>query len=522
MLLNQILTLAAVALQAPVPQARPTPTLVVHITVDQFRADYLERWKSQLTGGLAWLVQHGAVFTDAYQDHAMTETAPGHATVLSGRNPHSTGIVDNDHGVSDSTADGRLLEVSGAGASPWRFRGTALFDWIAARYPDARALSVSRKDRAAILPIGKARQQVYWYQRGRFTTSRYYTTSLPDWIRSFNVDLADESAALRVWDLLLPGKEYAEPDSAPNPHLARDITFPHLLPGSPNGAYPIVATPFMDSLTLALALAGVNQLRLGRGPSPDLLAVSLSSTDAIGHAFGPDSREIHDQVLRLDRYLGQFLDSLFRLRDPQRVIVSLTADHGVTSYVRWSRTHGDTAATEVNISSVLSETELTLVSRAGPGTWLRWLGMGMLVMDRQRLEANHLDVDNVVSDLAARIRAVPGVLRTDTPRSLAAADTARDAIARRWLNAIPPDLGVELVVTLGPRDVWGPTVTAEHGQPSDDDAHVPLIIVGAGVRPGRYTGRVQVADLAPTLASLAGVRPLEKLDGRILTEALRP
>ena len=114
------------------------------------------------------------------------------------------------------------------------------------------------------------------------------------------------------------------------------------------------------------------------------------------------------------------------------------------------------------------------------------------------------------------------MLRTDTPRSLAAADTARDAIARRWLNAIPPDLGVELVVTLRPHDVWGPTLTAEHGQPSDDDTQVPLIIVGAGVRPGRYTGRVQVADLAPTLASLAGVRPLEKLDGRILTEALRP
>jgi predicted AlkP superfamily pyrophosphatase or phosphodiesterase len=520
-LLNPIVTAAALAMQAVAAQQRPTPTLVVHITVDQFRADYLERWRSQLTGGLAWLLQHGAVFSDAYQDHAMTETAPGHATVLSGRNPHSTGIVDNDHGVSDSTASGRLLDANGPGASPWRFRGTALFDWIAARYPDARALSVSRKDRAAILPIGKARQQVYWYQRGRFTTSRYYATSLPDWIRSFNIDLADESAALRVWDLLLRSREYAEPDSAPNPHLGRDITFPHLLTGSPGGAYPIAATPFMDSLTLALALAGMNRLKLGGGPSPDLLAISLSSTDAIGHAFGPDSREIHDQVLRLDRYLGQFLDSLFRLRDPQRVIVSLTADHGVTSYPRWSRAHGDTAATEVSISSVLSETEMTLVSRAGPGTWVQALGLGMLVMDRQHLEASGINVDNVVAELAARIRAVPGVLRTDTPRSLAAADTARDAIARRWINTIPPDLDVELVVTLRPHDVWGPTTTAEHGQPSDDDAQVPLIIVGAGVQPGRYTGRVQVADLAPTLASLVGVRPLEKLDGRVLTEALR-
>ena len=523
-MLYALLMLAAAALQAPGPRQRPTPaptpTLVVHITVDQFRADYLDRWRSQLTGGLAWLLQHGAVFSDAYQDHAMTETAPGHATVLSGRNPHSTGIVDNELGVQDSSANGRLLSVSGPGASPWRFRGTELFDWIQARYPDARALSVSRKDRAAILPLGKARQQVYWYQRGQFTTSRYYASSLPDWVTDFNHALADAVATLRKWDLLLPAREYAEPDSAPNPHLGRDITFPHLLPTSPDGAYPVMATPFMDSLTLALALDGLNRLRLGRGPSPDLLAVSLSSTDAIGHAFGPDSREIHDQVLRLDRYLGQFLDSLFRLRDPPRVIVSLTADHGVTPYVRWSRTHGDTTAREVNLTSALSETEMTLVARAGPGTWMRWFDLGMLVMDRRRLEASYVNVDNVVSDLAARIRAVPGVLRTDTPRSLAAADTARDAIARRWLNVIPPDLGVELVVTLQPHDVWGPVLTAEHGQPSDDDTHVALIIAGAGVRPGRYPERVQVADLAPTLALLLGVAPLEKLDGRVLTEAV--
>ena len=520
-----LLMLAAAALQAPGPRQPPAPapmpTLVVHITVDQFRADYLDRWRSQLTGGLARLLREGAVFTEAYQDHAMTETAPGHATVLSGRNPHSTGIVHNDEGVLDTTATGRLVGVTGPGASPWRFRGTELFDWIQARYPDARALSVSRKDRAAILPIGKARQQVYWYQRGQFTTSRYYAASLPDWVRSFNVDLADESAALRGWDLLLPAREYAEPDSAPNPFLGRDITFPHLLPGSRNGAYPIIATPFMDSLTLAFALAGMNKLQLGRGPSPDLLAISLSSTDAIGHAFGPDSREIHDQVIRLDRYLGQFLDSLFRLRDPRRVVVSLTADHGVTSYPQWSRAHGDTAAKEVDISSVLDATEMTLVSRAGPGAWIRWLGLGMLVIDREHLAASQIDVDRVVADLAAQIGAVPGVLRVDTPRSLARADTSRDAVARRWLNAIPPDLGVELCVTLKPHDVWGPVTNAEHGQPSEDDAHVALIIVGDGVRPGLYSQRVQVADLAPTLAQLVGVPPLEKLDGRVLTEALR-
>jgi hypothetical protein len=145
----------------------------------------------------------------------------------------------------------------------------------------------------------------------------------------------------------------------------------------------------------------------------------------------------------------------------------------------------------------------------------------MLVMDRAGLEAKGINVDSVVADVATRLRALPGVWRADTPRALAAADTARDEIARRWLNAIPSDLDVELCVTLQRHDVWGPATNAEHGQPSEDDAHVALIIAGAGVRPGRYTKRVQVADIAPTLARLLGVPPLETLDGRVLSEALR-
>ncbi len=517
-----LLSPLALALASGAPAAappRPAPALVVVITVDQCRADYLERWRGQLTGGVAWLLAHGADFTRAFQDHAMTETAPGHATVLSGRNPHSTGIVRNEEGVEDSTAG--LIGVAGPGASPRRFRGTELFDWIRARYPDARALSVSRKDRGAILPLGRARQQVYWYEGGRFTTSRYYADALPGWVEAFDAGLPAAIAADSAWTLLLPARDYAEPDSEPYEHGGRDVVFPHRLPATPaRAAAAIEGMPFMDSLTLALALDGVTRLRLGAGPQPDLLAISLSTTDAVGHAFGPDSREIHDQVLRVDRYLGRFLDSLFRLRDPRRIVIALTADHGVTPYPAWSRAHGDPAARAVSLDSLVAAARAALAARAGPGDWIRFFSVGMLAMDRAGLAARGVNVDSVVAALAGRMRATPGVLRVDTPRSLAAADTARDAVARRWRNAIPPGLGVELVVTLAPGDVWGrePLPDAEHGQPSDADSHVPLLIAGPGVRRGRYTGRVQVADLAPTLARLLGVRPLQQLDGRALKE----
>lgn len=521
-------TLALLAVLTPSPRAqvaaqrRPTPILVVHITADQFRADYLQRWRSQLSGGLARLLRTGAVFTDAYQDHAMTETAPGHATVLSGRNPHSTGILRNDEGVPDTSAMGRLLGVAGPGASPWRFRGTELFDWIAARYPNARALSVSRKDRGAILPVGRSRQQVYWYVRGTFTTSRYYADSLPEWVKAFDAHIASAYTPPRAWDLLLPAQAYAEPDSEPYESAGRSFMFPHVLPSdSAAAATAIMGTPFMDSLTLAFALDGVNALGLGKGPQPDLLAISLSTTDAIGHAYGPDSREIHDQVLRLDRYLGAFLDSLQRLRDPRRIVISLTADHGVTPYPEWSRAHGYPEARRVAYDSLLRATRAALVDRAGPGGWIRYVDVGAIALDRAGLAARGVDVDSAVADLAAAWRRLPGVQRVDTRRTLAAADTVADPIARRWRNFLAPDAPVELMITLQPKDIWAGSRSAEHGQPSDDDAHVALVIAGPGVRPGQYARRVSVVDLAPTLARLLGVRPLEKVDGRVLREALR-
>jgi len=518
----QHLALLVAALQGPVAQRPPTPQLVVHITIDQFRADYLDRWRGQLTGGLARLLDGGAVFTDAYQDHAMSETAPGHATVLSGRNPHSTGIVHNDQGVSDRNEPGELLDVAGPGASPWRLRGTELFDWMQAAWPDARALSVSRKDRAAILPLGHARQSVYWYQGGQFTTSRYYADSLPAWVRAFNARAVSARAPGLAWTPLLAPSAYAEPDSADYENHGRDFVFPHVLPADAAGAAAAVAgMPWMDSLTLALALDGVRSLGLGTGDHPDLLAVSLSTTDAVGHAFGPDSREIHDQVLRVDRYLGAFLDSLARLVAPGRMVVSLTADHGVTSFPEWWNAHGDSHAQWLDLRGLVRADSQKLAAAAGPGRWIRFFDDGLLVMDRPGLASHGVDVDSVVAAIAAQIRSYAPVLRVDTRRSLAASDTATDAIARRWINLAPPDLDAELFVTLKPHMSWGVPGNAEHGQPSDDDTHVPLILWGAGVRPGRYGGRVSVADIAPTLAAILGVRLLEKADGRVLTEALR-
>ena len=510
------------------PPAPARPKLVVVITVDQLRPDYFTRWKGQLTGGLFQLANEGAFFVDAYQDHAVTETAPGHSTILSGLWPAHNGIIRNSQGVQDSTAP-LLIATNGPGASPRRFRGTTLFDWLKAADPTARALSVSRKDRGAILPIGQAREQVYWYQSGLFTTSRYYADSLPAWVQAFNARRLPFKAANTTWTLLLPDSAYKEPDSAAWENIGRDFVFPHRLPAdSIRAAGAVAGVPTMDSLTLLFALEGFEALRLGRSKGTDILAVSLSTTDAIGHTYGPDSREIHDQVLRLDRYLAWFLKRLTDRVGRDNVVVVLTADHGVTSFPERTRARTGGAAYRVLLDTLVTAVnrDLDRLAAAGspPREWLEFDSGMLFLRDNGRFAATGIKTDSILDAATARILRVQGVARVITPADLLRADTASDPVARRWLHQLAPDAGVVLTVSLQPGSVWDiPNVPiAMHGLPSEDDAHVPIILWGRGVRRGSYTGRMNTVDIAPTLSVLLGVSPLSLVDGHARTDALLP
>lgn len=508
----------------PPPPARPK--LVVVITVDQLRPDYFTRWKGQLTGGLFQLFNEGAVFTEGYQDHAVTETAPGHSTVLSGLWPAHNGILRNSQGVQDSTAP--LLGTTGSGASPRRFRGTTLFDWLKAADPTARALSVSRKDRGAILPIGQSKEHVYWYQSGLFTTSRYYADSLPAWVQAFNARRLPFKAANTTWTLLLPDSAYKEADSASWENGGRDFLFPHRLPAdSIRAAGAVAGVPAMDSLTLLFALEGFEALRLGRRGT-DILAVSLSATDAIGHTYGPDSREVHDQVLRLDRYLAWFLKRLTDRVGRDNVVVVLTADHGVTPMPERTRARTGGAAYRVLLDTLVTAVNRDLDRLAGAGSpprdWLEFDSGMLFLRDNGRFAATGVKTDSVLDAVTARILRVQGVARVIKPADLASADTASDPVARRWLHQLSPDAGVVLTVTPQPGSIWDiPNVSiAMHGLPSEDDSHVPIILWGRGVRRGSYASRMNTVDIAPTLSVLLGVSPLSLVDGHARTEALAP
>lgn len=498
------------------------PALLVFITVDQGTPVYFTRYGSQLHGGLARLWNGGAVFTDAHQDHGTTETAPGHATTMSGRFPQHTGIVRNNAGVNDPQSP--LIGAPKAdAASPFRFRGSALIDWMRFADPRSRALSVSRKDRGAILPLGRAKQSVFWYgYNGTFTTSSYYADTLPTWVKQFNARDGGivKRFAGQSWNLLRPASDYAEPDSQPVENNGKAFLFPHVFPSdSANEVVEIANTPWMDRLTAELALEGLQQLQLGTGSSPDILAVSLSSTDAVGHRYGMDSREMHDQILRLDETLGFFLDSLYKVRDPSRVIVALTADHGMAPYPDLHFPGTDPMRGKAQITPVLTAFLQGLDARGVPRDAVDFES-GVLYVEKEELRAAGVNADSAVNAVVSALGRVKGVQRVYRREELASL-APKDEYARRWLHMLPDDVPAVAAVTLEPYFYYAPGTYATHGSPHDYDTRVPVIFYGAPFKAGKYSEFARVVDMAPTLAAVLGVRPIEPIDGVVLRAALK-
>lgn len=498
------------------PAPRETPRLVVMVVVDQMRPDYFTRFGGQFTGGLKRILETGTLFVDGRQDHGMTETAPGHSTVLSGRVPAHTGILANSLGVNDPAYP--TVGGPGSGASPLRFRGTTLYDWMVARDSATRVLSVSRKDRGAILPIGRARRDVYWWINSRFGTSRYYRDSLPTWVRTFNARPGWRQFLGASWTPLLPDSAYPEPDSMSWENRGRDFTFPHLMPSdSATLAVRIVAYPVMDSLTLDFALDGAAQLQLGhREAGPDLLVVSLSTTDAVGHGYGPDSKEMHDQILRLDHWLGWFQDSLAKLVPGDRILWALSADHGVQSWAEYTQAHGGRSA------RLDLDTTVVLLRRRFQARWGTSFDLthedGLIFGDIAAMTARGIDVARLADSLAAEVSKITGIRKVWTPRSLARAPRS-DADARLWRRAIPAGQGWLISANVVEGYIWD---HGDHGSTAVLDQRVPIAFWGIGLPAGRRTRTVSTTDIAPTLAALLHLSPTEPVDGAVLPEVAHP
>lgn len=520
--------------------AQESPRLVVLISVDQMRADYLDRFADRLEHGLADVSRNGLKFTNTHHAHPMTETAPGHATLVTGVHPARTGVVSNEWwdriGQARAyAADDPDVEILGAplsmGRSPALLLRTTIGDWLKSTSPNSKVYSVAIKDRVSVLMGGKQPDDAYWYdsRTGRYVTSSFYAGEYPEWLNAFNEMMVTPENVGRTWQRLWPEESYtaSRADSFPAEHDGIHIVFPHAIDLADTLHSPyveLIHTPFGDQTTISLAQELVVQEGLGEDEQLDLLFLGLSSADYIGHRYGPFSQEVEDYYLRLDQMLGEFMAFLDDRIGRENYVTILTADHGVVRLPEYSSTLGEPGQ-RVSVDDFREElvAGLTMAVReleiyATPIPMIMY-PLGLVL----RFEAEEGDevseeqmrrVREIVAEHLSKAEVIEDVFTYD---ELLAAEVERGAIAD-YLKSFHPDRAADIVIQYKEHNTFPPTLVVNHGSPYTYDTHVPFIVVAAGLNPGVVDRRVWSVDIAPSLAAMLGISAPGDLDGSVIQE----
>ncbi|HKR23526.1 MAG TPA: alkaline phosphatase family protein [Pyrinomonadaceae bacterium] len=545
-------------------QARKRPRLVLLIVVDQFRYDYLERFGDLfVANGLKRLMRDGASWTQSNYDHFPTYTAPGHGTMMTGSYPAESGIIGNDW--PDRTTGKRVSSVSDTSekllggkpddpaASPRRLMTTTVGDELRFVTNDrSKVIGVSVKDRSAILPAGRRANAAYWFNppTGNMVSSTYYFKELPAWVTKINNGRPADKYFGAKWERLLPEAEYVKRAGPDSPKWETVTTagdtnaFPHTITGgasAPNSAFywAIDASPFSNDLLVSFAQEAIVNEQLGADDDTDVLTVSLSANDYVGHRYGPYSQEVMDVTLRTDRQIATLLDFVQSRVGLANTLIAFTADHGVAPIPEHSAAIGLDGA-RVNVPDILNAIRAAISKHFNPsgkspdptadyiykfedsGVWRDGFMNGNVYFNYTALERDRVNVEEVAQVAGAAVLKVPGVARYFTRgQLLRGATSITDPIERRVQHGFYPDRSGDLVMIAEPFKYLGDTITATHGSPYSYDTHVPTIIMGAGVTPGRYLEPASPADIAPTLSALLGLTPPASVTGRVLIEAIR-
>src|SRR5688572_20193029 len=533
------------------------PRLVLLIVVDQFRYDYLERFGDLfVANGLRRLMRDGASWTQSNYDHFPTYTAPGHGTLMTGAYPAETGIVGNDW--PDRATGNRVSSVSDTSekllggkpdaqaSSPRRLMSSTIGDELRLINNNrSKVIGVSIKDRSAILPAGRNANAAYWFSlsSGTMVSSTYYFDELPAWVTSFNSPRPADKYFGQKWERLLPQAEYvkrAGPDSPTWEAVsARGDTnaFPHTITGgatAPDSAFysAFDHSPFSNELVLAFAQQALTNEQLGQDDDTDVLSVSFSGNDYVGHRYGPYSQEAMDVTLRVDRQIATLLDFVKTKVGLANTLIAFTADHGVSPIPEHAeqlglggariKTADLIAALRAGIKARYN-TDADYVYKFNDNGWARGGFInGNLYFDYAALERDKVNAEELAHVVGTAALKIPGVARYFTRAQLMRGATSiTDPIERRALHGFYPSRSGDIVLIPDPYKYLGDTITATHGSPYSYDTNVPTIIMGAGVTPGLYLEPASPADIAPTLCALLRLTPPTNVTGRVLLEALR-
>jgi predicted AlkP superfamily pyrophosphatase or phosphodiesterase len=566
-----LILLAALPIVAQ--RARPTtpaevnrrPRLVLLIAVDQFRRDYLERFGDLfVNNGFRRLLRDGASWEEANYDHVPTYTACGHATMMTGAYPSETGIVGNEWieretgrritSVSDTTV--KLLggNQNEPAASPRRLMASTVGDELRLATNDrSKVIGISVKDRSAILPAGRHANGAYWFSgaSGNMVSSTYYFSELPAWVTQFNSKRPADQFFKKVWDRLLPEGEYLKRAGADSPPW-EDIgqvrgdtnAFPHTITGGATAVGPqfyaaLDFTPFSNDLLVQFAEEALVNEKLGQDDDTDVLTVSFSANDYVGHRYGPYSQEAMDVTLRVDRQIGTLLDFVDAKVGLRNTIVVFTADHGVAPIPEHAATLGLDGARLRN-EDIIAAVRSGISARYNPKNSspdptadyifsYEYFGRptpafinGNIYFNYAALRRDQINLDEISRVAGEAALSVRGTSRFYTRAQLQQGEiSVSDPIERRVVHGFYSTRSGDVVIIAEPFKYLGDNIPATHGSPYSYDTHVPVVIMASGLTPGRYFDRASPADIAPTISALLRTTPPSNSVGRVLLEALR-
>jgi len=519
------------------------PKLVVGIVVDQMRYDYLYRyWNKYGEGGFKRLMRQGFNYKNTHYNYVPTATAPGHASVYTGTTPGRHGIIGNSWYVRETgksiycTDD---LTVKGVGTtsaagkmSPANLLATTITDELKlATNQQAKVIGVCIKDRGSILPAGHAADAAYWYDsevKG-FISSTFYMTQLPNWVQQFNNRNLPDTYLKNPWTTLLPITQYTE--STPDDNNFENTfsgesrpVFPHNLPELLAKNPDIFrTTPFGNSYTKEFAVETIKAENMGKGTATDFLALSFSSTDYVGHHFGPNSIETEDTYLRLDKDLADLLQFLDSYVGKDNVLIFLTADHAAANniaYLNSLQIPADSEAPRTTQDSL----KQYLNTQYGAGNWVESYSNQQVYLNHKLINSKKINLTEIQQKVANYLLRFESVQRTTTATTLMQSNWTSGLLSFVQNGYFPKRSG-DVMVTLQPGWIEGYagklTKGTTHGTSGNYDTHVPLLWYGWKVKPGESAYPASITDIAPTIAYALSIQEPNACSGQPLQEVLR-
>ena len=511
------------------------PKLVIYISIDQMKAEYLDWYKVEFTGGFRRFLTQGTVFRNADLNYAPSETGPGHASLGTGAYPAHSGIISNDwfdpvsgaydYCVQDASAG--PVDGEGGGVSPLNLQVSGLADWWKQSLPGSKVIAASVKDRAAILMSGKHPDCAYWYDKksGHMVTSDYYLHHLPDWVRTFNANRWVQHNLPAAWRKLLHDSVYAKygPDELEGEQVTDGSTsFPHAYPLEKQISL-LPTGPYGDAMVLDFARAAVRSEKLGQRGVSDLLIVSLSSTDYVGHSYGGNSHEMIDQLVRLDRSLGEFFVDMEKAVGTGDILFVLSADHAAMPLPEYTSTFEHKSARRVLVQKEIYPAIDTLDSRLQ-----RELGTSEHLIRSYAFLNYEVASKSGVDSVSLEGRVKDGLLRIDGisevffRREIMDPANEDKPFIGYYHRGYFQKLGRDFIVL--PREDCLFTTSATgttHGTPYAYDTHIPMLFLGKGIRRGSITAPAHSVDIAPTIARIIGIPFPKTVDGVPRDELLR-